>query len=408
MSLAAQILRQPRTILIARRCDEGDMAKDGQWAVANDGLEQSALGRPPGRVGADERTFSSRPIGGAAAAPAPVEEAPADPEAVSRPSLRHQVAELLKHVLPDEAPTRDDLAQRVADLLLSDNRYPIPDRVVLAEELSDLHSSREFIQLLRSKDVDVGRIKRAVQYEDELQGLQIELVKLQRHVLKTNMRLCIAVEGRDAAGKGGTIRRFVEHMNPRSVRVVALPKPSEDERGQWYFQRYMRHLPNRGEIVFFDRSWYNRAVVEPVNRFCSKEQYEQFMRQVPEFEHMLVEDGVAIVKFWFSISKDVQLARFNSRRSNPLKQWKLSPVDERAQELWDEYTRYKEMMFGRTHTSYAPWIIVQANQKRRSRLESMRHVLSLFDYENKEDARVTLVPDPNVVMRFHRGAVKID
>ena len=170
----------------------------------------------------------------------------------------------------------------------------------------------------------------------------------------------------------------------------------------------MRQLPNAGEIVFFDRSWYNRAVVEPVNGFCTKEQYERFMQQVPEFEHMLVEDGVIVVKFWFSISKQVQMARFKSRRQNPLKQWKLSPLDEKAQELWDSYTKYKETMFSRTHTSFSPWIIVRANNKRRARLESIRYVLSLLDYPGKEDAAVSLLPDPNIVTRFHRGALKID
>jgi polyphosphate kinase 2 len=322
--------------------------------------------------------------------------------------LRDRVAEALREVSPGDAMPSTATLRGVADALLADERYPIPEGVLLNEELSDLHTSREFIHLLRSKDVDVSRIRRAIQYEEELQNLQIELVKLQRHVQQEKLRVCIVVEGRDAAGKGGTIRRFVEHMNPRAVRVVALPRPSEDEMGQWYFQRYMRQLPNRGEIVFFDRSWYNRAVVEPVNGFCRKEQYEQFMRQVPEFEHMLVEDGIVLFKFWFSIAKAVQLARFESRRYNPLKQWKLSPVDDRAQDLWDEYTRYKEVMFSRTHTSYSPWVIVQANQKRRARCESMRHVLSNLDYEGKDEARTSLIPDPNVVQRFHRGAVRID
>lgn len=323
-------------------------------------------------------------------------------------SLRDQIAARLKDLIPSDAPTGDEVAKAVAELLLADSRYPIPEKVLLHEELSDLHSSREFIQLLRSKDVNVGKIKNAIRYEDELQNLQIELVKLQHWIQKQGLRLALIFEGRDAAGKGGTIRRFTEHLNPRTMRVVALPKPTEEERGQWYFQRYIRHLPNPGEIVFFDRSWYNRAVVEPVNKFCTQSEYEQFMRQVPEFEHMLVEDGVILIKFWFSISKEVQLARFESRRNNPLKQWKLSPIDQKAQELWDGYTRYKEIMFGRTHTSFSPWIIVQANQKRCARLESMRYVLSLLDYEGKEDSRVSVVPDPNIVSRFHRGALKID
>jgi polyphosphate kinase len=283
-----------------------------------------------------------------------------------------------------------------------------PDLYLRAEELSDLHSSRDFIQLLRSRSVDARKIQSAIKYEYELEALQIELVKLQRWIQEKGKRLAILFEGRDAAGKGGTIRRFIEHLNPRAMRVVALPKPTEEERGQWYFQRYMKQLPNAGEIVFFDRSWYNRAVVEPVNGFCTKDQYDRFMQQVPEFEHMLFEDGVILVKFWFSISQEVQSARFQSRRTNPLKQWKLSPLDGKAQERWDAYTKYKEIMFSRTHTSFSPWIIVKANNKRRARLDSIRYVLSQIDYEGKADARVSLFPDPDIVTRFHRGAVKID
>jgi polyphosphate kinase 2 (PPK2 family) len=167
-------------------------------------------------------------------------------------------------------------------------------------------------------------------------------------------------------------------------------------------------LPNRGEIVFFDRSWYNRAVVEPVNGFCTQEQYELFMRQVPEYEHMLYEDGVTLIKFWFSIAKEEQIARFQSRAKNPLKQWKLSPLDDRAQELWGEYTRYKEWMFSKTHTTFSPWIIVKANNKRKARLESIRYVLATLDYAGKESACTSLYPDPNIITRFHRSAVKID
>lgn len=287
-------------------------------------------------------------------------------------------------------------------------RIPAGGLYLSEDEISDLHSTRDFIQLLRSKNLDVRRIKASVTYEYELESLQIEMVKLQRWIQEQGRRIAILFEGRDAAGKGGTIRRFIEHLNPRAMRVVALPTPSKEERGQWYFQRYMKQLPNQGEIVFFDRSWYNRAVVEPVNDFCSREQYDRFLQQVPEFEHMLVEDGVTLVKFWFSISKEVQIARFASRRDNPLKQWKLSPLDAKAQDLWDAYTKYKEIMFSRTHTSFSPWIIVQANNKRSARLESMRYLLSLIDYDGKDHARVSLFPDPNIVTRFHRSAAKID
>jgi polyphosphate kinase 2 len=220
--------------------------------------------------------------------------------------------------------------------------------------------------------------------------------------------VAIIIEGRDAAGKGGTIRRFTEHLNPRSARVVALPKPTEVQQGQWYFQRYAEQLPNPGEIVFFDRSWYNRAVVEPVMGFCTKQQYKIFMQQVPEFEHMLYEDNLEMVKFWFSISKEVQHERFEARRDDPLKQWKISPVDDRAQERWDVYTKYKERMFSKTHTSYSPWIIVKANDKKKARLESMRYVLATMPYEGKDNPGTSLSPDPDIVTRYHRSNTSVD
>jgi len=323
-------------------------------------------------------------------------------------SLKHELLTMLRSAVPPGAEASDETLEALADAVRSSNITYLPANGVLHGEMANLHGSREFIQLLRTKNVSVNRIKRAVQYESDLEFLQVELVKLQRWVQASGRRLAIIFEGRDAAGKGGTIRRFIEHLNPRAVRVVALPKPTDDETGQWYFQRYMKQLPSRGEIVFFDRSWYNRAVVEPVNGFCTADQYERFMRQVPEFEHMLVEDGVDVVKFWFSISKEVQTARFDSRRTNPLKQWKLSPIDERGLELWDEYTRYKESMFSRTHTSFSPWIIVKANDKRSARLDSIRYVLSLFDYEGKRDAKVSIIPDPDVIGRFHRSALRLD
>ncbi|MBX3235939.1 MAG: polyphosphate kinase 2 [Nitrospiraceae bacterium] len=276
------------------------------------------------------------------------------------------------------------------------------------EDLRRVNTRRGLLQLLRSQAVNLDEVLATLRYEEELRLLQIELVKLQRWIQSDGKRIAILVEGRDAAGKGGTIRRFTEHLNPRAMRVVALPKPTDEERGQWYFQRYIRQLPNAGEIVFFDRSWYNRAVVEPVNGFCSKKEYQRFLQQVPEFEHMLYEDGVTIIKFWFSISKEEQLSRFEARRKNPLKQWKLSPVDEKAQELWEAYTRYKEEMFSKTHTTFSPWIIVKANDKQAARLESLRHVLNLLPYAGKEAAGVRLTPDPNVVSRFHRKMAELD
>jgi len=281
--------------------------------------------------------------------------------------------------------------------------------VVLTQaDLERINSKAGLVALLRERNIRLKGVLSLLQYEEELHALQGELVKLQRWVQSANKRIAILFEGRDAAGKGGTIRRFIEHLNPRAMRVVALPKPTEEERGQWYFQRYMRQLPNAGEIVFFDRSWYNRAVVEPVNGFCTQPEYERFIQQVPEFEHMLYEDGVTIIKFWFSISKEEQVRRFDSRRHNPLKHWKLSPIDERAQELWDQYTYYKEQMFSKTHTSFSPWVIVQANNKKAARLESIRYVLNYCGYDGKLESPVHLAPDPTIVMRFHRKLTKID
>ncbi|MFT7653925.1 MAG: polyphosphate kinase 2 [Candidatus Azotimanducaceae bacterium] len=276
------------------------------------------------------------------------------------------------------------------------------------QELSEVNTKKGLLQLLSAKNIDVNKALAMLRYERELEKLQIELVKLQRSIQVNGRRVAIIVEGRDAAGKGGTIRRFIEHMNPRSARVVALPKPTEVEKGQWYFQRYIEQLPNPGEITFFDRSWYNRAVVEPVMKFCTERQHRGFMQQVPEFEHMLYEDGIELVKFWFSISKTVQEDRFESRRVNPLKQWKISPVDDEAQKHWDLYTKFKEEMFTRTHTSYSPWIIVKANDKKQARLESIRYALSVLEYEGKDTACTTLAPDPNVVIRYHRSEKSID
>ena len=269
---------------------------------------------------------------------------------------------------------------------------------------------KEFKAILKSK-LDVKKYQKILkshEYQTELLKLQTELVDLQQWVAKHKKRVCIIFEGRDAAGKGGAIRRFTEHMNPRSMRVVALTKPTESEKGQWYFRRYIKELPEPGEIVFFDRSWYNRAVVEPVMGFCTESQYNKYMVQVPEFEHMLYEDGVVIRKVWFSISKEEQLKRFNSRLANPLKQWKFSPVDKEGQKRWNLYTTYKEQMFSKTHTSFSPWIIIKTNNKKEARLESIRYVLSQFEYSRKDRSKNAILPDPNVAQRYHRLINQID
>ena len=206
-------------------------------------------------------------------------------------------------------------------------------RILSEEDLRRVNTRRGLIQLVKSKNIDLEEVRKTLLYEQELRQLQVELVRLQRWVQADGQRIAILVEGRDAAGKGGTIRRFTEHLNPRAMRVVALPKPTDDERGQWYFQRYIRQLPNKGEIVFFDRSWYNRAVVEPVMGFCSKKEHQRFLQQVTEFEHMLYEDGVTIIKFWFSISKEEQAKRFEARRQNPLKQWKFVLTEQEMRDV---------------------------------------------------------------------------
>ena len=278
------------------------------------------------------------------------------------------------------------------------------------EDFQSYSTIESFKKVIKSKisNKNFESLIDTIDYESELLKLQAELVDLQQWTAKHKMRVCVLFEGRDAAGKGGAIRRFTEHLNPRSMRVVALPKPTEIEKGQWYFRRYIKELPEPGELVFFDRSWYNRAVVEPVMDFCTDDAYNKFMVQVPEFEHMLYEDGVVIIKFWFSISKDEQKKRFNSRLKNPLKQWKFSPVDKEGQKRWDKYTFYKEQMFSQTHNSFSPWIIIKTNSKKQARLESIRHVLSRFDYDRKGSSKTTVLPDPNVVQRYHRMINQID
>ena len=264
-------------------------------------------------------------------------------------------------------------------------------------------TKKQFLELIKSTSSSpkLEKILYNLEYENQLYKLQSELVNLQELVSKNKKRVCIIFEGRDAAGKGGAIRRMTQHLNPRARRVVALAKPTEIEQGQWYFRRYIKEMPNPGELVFFDRSWYNRAVVEPVMGFCTQEQYKKFMIQVPEFEQMLHEDGIILIKFWFSVTKDEQLRRFKSRIESPLKKWKFSSVDEEGQNKWDLYTQYKDQMFAHTHTTSSPWIIIKTNNKKEARLESLRHVLSRFEYDGKGSSGVTLLPDPNIVQPYH-------
>jgi polyphosphate kinase 2 len=243
-------------------------------------------------------------------------------------------------------------------------------------------------------------------YEKQKYHLQVELLKLQAWVKQYGQKVIILFEGRDAAGKGGTIKRFMEHLNPRGARVVALEKPSEIERGQWYFQRYVEHLPTAGEIVLFDRSWYNRAGVERVMGFCNQTEYEEFMRQAPEFERNLVRSGMHVIKFWFSVSRDEQRRRFKERESHPLKQWKLSPIDKASLDKWDEYTKAKEAMFYYTDTTDSPWTVIKSDCKKRARLNAMRYILHKLPYDGKDPNQIGAL-DPLLVGRanfvYERG-----
>ena len=233
-------------------------------------------------------------------------------------------------------------------------------------------------------------------YEREKRLLQIEMLKVQYWAKRTGNRLVVVFEGRDAAGKGGTIKRFMEHLNPRGARIVALEKPTARESTSWYFQRYVAHLPSAGELVLFDRSWYNRAVVERVMGFCTDDEYREFLRQAPRFEEMLTRSGILFVKLWFSVSRSEQHTRFLIRQIDPVRQWKLSPTDLKSLDHWSDYTEAKEAMFFYTDTEYAPWTVVKSNDKKRARLAAMRHVLSLYDYDEK-DTELVGEPDPLIL-----------
>jgi polyphosphate kinase 2 len=248
-------------------------------------------------------------------------------------------------------------------------------------EIKKLNSTKGLQALLSKEPINIERALRYIDYERKLKRLQIEMIRLQTWAIENGERIVVIFEGRDAAGKGGAIRRITERINPRHMRIVALPKPSEDEQSQWYFQRYIQQLPKSGEIVFFDRSWYNRAVVEPVNGFCTQEEYEIFMTQVNDFERMILDSGIYLVKIYMSISKREQAKRFEDIKNDPLKQWKMSPVDDKAQELWDQYTMYKDAMFKKTNTEKSPWKVIKANRKTEARVNALNHILKNIPYD---------------------------
>lgn len=288
--------------------------------------------------------------------------------------------------MPMSDGPQDDPAELLKGLTVDGRRPEQP--VLLDERGRPLETWRE--------NYPYERRMRRREYEQEKRILQIELLKMQRWVRESGQRLVVLCEGRDAAGKGGTIQRFTERLNPRGARVVALEKPTEREAGQWYFQRYVGHLPTAGEIVFFDRSWYNRAGVERVMGFCTPEEHAHFLKQTPQFEQMLVDDGVLLVKFWFSVSRNEQRTRFAIRQVDPVRQWKLSPTDLASLDLWDDYTAAKVDMFRATDTEHAPWTVVKNNDKKRGRLEAMRSLLGRFGYDSKDEKAVD-APDPLIV-----------
>ncbi|MCX8955140.1 polyphosphate kinase 2 [Ruegeria sp. NA] len=287
------------------------------------------------------------------------------------------------------------------DAIATTNAEPTQIKTTLAKDTDPSAPSPEKIrQAFESGKYPYGRKMARSVYETQKANLQAELLKVQLWAQETGQRFVLLFEGRDAAGKGGTIKRFMEHLNPRQARVVALNKPTWEEKGQWYYQRYIQEMPTVGEMVFYDRSWYNRAGVERVMGFCTPNEYLEFMRQTPELERMLVRSGIQLYKYWFSVTQQEQQRRFKSRETDPLKQWKLSPIDKASLSKWDDYTEAKEAMFFYTDTADAPWTIIKSNDKKRARLNCMRHFLSSLDYPGK-DHDIVGEPDPLIVGQAH-------
>lgn len=255
--------------------------------------------------------------------------------------------------------------------------------------------------------VQIWVSKEKLVYEQELAALQVELLKFQNHVKKEGLKILMIFEGRDAAGKGGTIKRITEHLNPRGARVVALEKPDDREKTQWYFQRYVEHLPSAGEIVLFDRSWYNRAMVEPVMGFCTQREHHKFLKDAPAFEKMIADEGIQIFKFYFSVSRDEQAKRFKARETDPLKQYKLSIVDKESQRLWDEYTLAKFMMLSATHTQAAPWTVIKSDDKRKARINVIKHILNFVKYPHKIKEK-EIVVDPSIIIYGRDEAIAME
>ncbi|MDM8540444.1 polyphosphate kinase 2 [Desulfococcaceae bacterium HSG9] len=294
----------------------------------------------------------------------------------------------------DQKKKHDDKKEKLINGKMDDHKKK---SLKLKRKLSE-HTAFKNVNKKKKQDRQAVWVKKAtLDYEQELHRLQIELLKMQRFVKNEGLRVLMLFEGRDAAGKGGTIKRIIEHMNPRGTRVVALLTPSDTERSQWYFQRYIQHLPSAGEIVLFDRSWYNRAMVEPVMDFCTDEQNKRFLKDVPMLEEMLVKDGIVLLKYFFSVSKSEQQRRFKSRETDLLKQYKISPVDKMAQEMWDDYTVRRFQMLNETNRTLSPWMIIRSDIKKLARLNCIKHILSQIDYDDKTDS-ASLQTDPAVAL----------
>ena len=383
---------------MARRVDPSASARtpSPREAAASVPRAGAARSRAPRRAAAGDVAPSLVPVAlerhavGEAVAAAQLAQAAAIDDIVERATrdnvegLARAVEAVLAGASPDDAARlRERLRQGVAG---ASAQAPNPD-----EELADDW---------RDGGYPYKRLMLRRNYERQKYRLQVELLKLQAWVKDSGQRVVILFEGRDAAGKGGTIKRFMEHLNPRGARVVALEKPTDQERGEWYFQRYVKHLPTRGEIVLMDRSWYNRAGVERVMGFCSDAEYDEFMRQAPEFERHLVRSGIHLIKFWFSVSRKEQRRRFKEREAHPLKQWKLSPIDMASLDKWDDYTRAKEAMFFHTDTADAPWTVIKSDCKKRARVNAMRYVLHKIPYGNRDADAIGTV-DPLLVGRAH-------
>ncbi|MDP3805568.1 polyphosphate kinase 2 [Hydrogenophaga sp.] len=371
-------------------------------AVAKKPSASTALARPvaekPRRVALGDTSGTSQPTQirkntvSRAVASRQAAQLAAVQDILSRPdSSQRDKAKSLRAILegaaPDDAKAIRRLLKQETQVVRSQAKaLPNPDDALAADWRSGAYPYKNLL----SRRV----------YESQKYQLQVELLKLQAWAKETGQRIVILFEGRDAAGKGGTIKRMMEHLNPRGARVVALEKPSEVERGQWYFQRYVQHLPTAGEIVLFDRSWYNRAGVERVMGFCSDDEYQEFMRQAPQFERQLVRSGVHLIKFWFSVSREEQRRRFKERKAHPLKQWKLSPIDLASLDKWDDYTKAKEAMFFETDTADSPWTVIKSDCKKRARLNAMRYLLQKLPYTNKDPKNIGAL-DSLIVGRAH-------